>query len=178
MHKTLISLWIGGLLFFSFMPGTAQEGNKAYLRGAISLTPVPTIDNPPEQMVPGRIQSGIEVAVQVTIKNEGELPSQSGTLLVKYDFPFIEQSKPLFETEMLLLPSLKPGEEKVFKFAKQQRMPTIYDFVREDWGKREYQAIAQINDQSHTLGVLHLTFSAYYYDTPIPTPLAKVPSTH
>lgn len=171
------SFWISAIvLFFSTSAIIAHEGQETYLKGTISLTPIPTIDNPPEQIVPGRIQSGIEVEIQVKVKNEGKFSSQPGTLLVKYDFPFSTNEKTLFETEKLTLPTLNPGEEQIFKFSKRQRMPTIYDFVRDDWGKREYQAIAELAGHKHTLGLLNLTFSAYYYDIPSSSPVAMVPS--
>ncbi|CCB85596.1 putative uncharacterized protein [Parachlamydia acanthamoebae UV-7] len=178
VNKKIISLiclclWLASL-------GIAHETNtsKALLKGEVSIKPVATVDNPPEQMREGQIQAGIEVAFSVKVKNEGNQASQPGTLQVYYRFPPSLQhlsSASLFETEEVSLPVLQPGEEKMITFDKKQRMPTLYDFVRDDWGKREYQAIARVAGQDQVLHVVALTFSAYYYEIPISTKIAAVP---
>lgn len=181
MKQKLIFSIIMCSMFFNSTLALAKEDPTTLLKGVISLTPIPTIDNPPEQLVAGQIQSGIEVAVQLKVKNEGQLPSQPGTVFVQYHVPSglaLHHLKPLFETEVLPLASLNPGEEKTIQFAKKQRMPTLYDFIRDDWGKREYQAIAQFKHTQKNLGILSLTFSAYYYEAPVPMSLAAVPAIH
>jgi len=175
VKRNLISILLISIGLFNGL--LAAENPHTLLKGVISLTPIPTIDNPPEQLITGQIQSGIEVAIQVKVKNEGKLPSSPGTIFVQYQAPTY-QLKPLFETEVLPLESLNPGEEKIIQFSKKQRMPTLYDFVRDDWGKREYQAIAQFEQTQTNLGILSLTFSAYYYEVSVPTSLAAVPSIH
>ncbi|MBS4168222.1 hypothetical protein PARA125_000855 [Parachlamydia sp. AcF125] len=152
--------------------------SKALLKGEILIRPVATMDNPLEQMQEGQIQAGVEVSFSVKIKNLGNQPNPPGNLQIHYKFPSSLShlsTASLFETEILPLPTLNPGEEKMVTFDKKQRMPTLYDFVRDDWGKREYQAIVKIAGQEHLLNTVALTFSAYYYEIPVASKIVAIP---
>lgn len=153
-------------VLFMIVMGSAfglEEGDKegAILEGIIAIHPTRPIPEGPE-----RIQPGTAVDVSLTIKNTGTKDSPVGDVIVRYAFAKPLEKHPhsvLFQTEKQAVPVLKAGEEFSIKFKTQSPLPTLFDFVREDWIMREYQAIFSYDKGDRCLGVLPLTVSAYYY---------------
>jgi len=114
----------------------------------------------------GKIQPGTPVKLLVTVSNQGKAPSAAGELYVHYAFakPLDREVNSLiFQTEKKPLPVIEPGQQTTIEFSTTHTSPALFDFVREDWPLREYQAIAMIDHEEKLLGTLAITFSAYYY---------------
>lgn len=140
----------------------AEEGEQSILQGSIHIQPV---KNVPGDLT-GKIQPGTQVKISVEVENKGGKVSPAGQIYVRYAFsqPLEhEKSSILFETEKKSLTSIEPGKKIEIAFDTPHLIPSLLDFVRDDWSIREYQAIALIDKQEHIIGTLALTFSAYYY---------------
>lgn len=168
MNKRL-SCWLWNLigalsLFIYAKGGYAQtqviEAKETMLQGVIHLRPIQPI------LGEEKIQPGTPIHVAVTIVNKGQEESVEGNIYIRYAFTKPLDNEPhsiLFQTEKMALPVLAPGEKLEIKFSKPQQLPSLIDFVREDWLMREYQAVVVENGKEHLIGSLTLTFSAYYY---------------
>jgi hypothetical protein len=126
-----------------------------------------------------KIQPGTPILFTAVVRNKGALTSQEGTLQIRFVFSDLVEhltTGALFQTEQLTLPSIPPGEEITLSFKTPQVLPTIYDFVRQDWGMRRYEAIAAVNGNEQMIGVSSIVFSAYYYARPSQETPKVVPS--
>lgn len=133
----------------------------AVLQGAVSIQSVQPVDN-----IEGKIQPGTPVKINVVVENIGQKTSDSGQLAVRFSFPEpldVQPKSQIFQTEKVEVPSLAPGQKTTLTFTKTQQLPSILDFVREDWSMREYQAILTMKDKNYIIGVLPIAISAYYY---------------
>ena len=113
-----------------------------------------------------KFQPVFPVQISTTVVNKGATASKPMKLLVRYAYPQPYQHSPdsiLFETEVINLPVLQSGEESKIQFAKSQPLPTISDFVHNDWPMRQYQAVVVTDGKEEVVGTLALTYSAYYY---------------
>ncbi len=133
------------------------------LQGSIHLQPVQKLadDHHGE-----KIQPGTAVKLVVTVENKGMEESPAGLLYVRYAFAHpldSEKSSIIFETEKKTLPSIEPGKKVDIAFETPHQIPSLLDFVRNDWSLREYQAFAVIDHKENMIGSLAITFSAYYY---------------
>lgn len=124
-----------------------------------------------------KIQPGSTVKLQAEIKNVGNLPSAPGTISIR--FVLIEpledllESRP-FQTEVLSLPTIDPGQVFVVDFTKEHQWPSLHDFIKQNWNMRHYQALVKIEGEKKekVIGYLPIFFSAYYYEgISTPTPL-------
>lgn len=132
------------------------------LEGSIQIHPTKALPNNQE----GQIQPGTPVKIGVTVENKGEQASPKGELFVRYVYAHpLEKEKTslIFETEKKELPSIEPSKKIEIVFDTPHQIPSLLDFVRDDWSMREYQATALINEKEYLLGTLAITFSAYYY---------------
>lgn len=135
---------------------------NAILQGSIDIQPLKAI--PGDET--GKIQPGTPVKITVTIENKGQQPSSPGELYVRYAFtqPLDEEeTSVIFNTEKEPLPMIEPGKKIEISFGTFHQIPSLLDFVRDDWSMREYQAIVNLNQEEHLVGTLAITFSAYYY---------------
>ncbi|CCB90511.1 putative uncharacterized protein [Waddlia chondrophila 2032/99] len=115
----------------------------------------------------GHVQPGTTIQLQAAVKNAGTASSKEGALHIQFAFPEPlndRKDSTIFETERVALPSIAPGEEVLVIFDKMHRWPNFFDFIRDDWAMREYQAIAIIGGHAQTIGTLTIAFSAYYYE--------------
>lgn len=160
-----IAAWL--VAFFVFVQeGCAQTavGNEkqVVLQGSISLKP--------SKPLPGdlteKIQPGTAAMIDIVVENIGTKASMAGELYVRYALahPLNKESTDLdFATEKRMLPSIEPGKKVEITFETPHLIPSLLDFVRDDWSIREYQAVAVVNHQEYPIGTLAITFSAYYY---------------
>lgn len=136
---------------------------SALLQGSIQLQPLKPI--PGDQT--DKIQPNTPIKLIVTVENKGQYASLPGQLYVRYAFASPldkEVTSVLFETEKKALPAIEAGQKIDIVFDQNpHQIPSVLDFVRQDWALREYQAIAVIHQEEHLLGTLAITFSAYYY---------------
>ena len=133
---------------------------EAILQGAIQIQPVQSIGD--DQA----IQPGTPVKLSVLVQNKGLQPSPKGKMYLRYAFAkplHNEETSLIFETEKVPLPSIDSGKNIELKFNATHRLPSLLDFVRDDWSMREYQAIAVFGKEEKMIATLAITFSAYYY---------------
>lgn len=121
---------------------------------------------------------GVPVIFRARFKNPSNHASPAGRVMIRHCFvpPFQAAEKSCtFSTETQPLPSLNPGEEKELFFATTQTLPTISDFLRNNFGMRHYELLFTANGQStpHLVQAVSLTHSVVYYpaveqDFPLP----------
>jgi hypothetical protein len=169
--KGQCSLWrffafvVWGLLLLphlSYSQTQASDIKDAILVGSIEVKPTKPLSGDRTD----KIQPGTSVKLVVSVENKGQQASPLGKLYVRYAFAYPleeEVSSIVFETEKKSLPSLEPGQKVDISFETTHQIPSLLDFVRDDWSIREYQAMAVIHPDEHLIGTLAITFSAYYY---------------
>lgn len=114
----------------------------------------------------GKIHPGTPVKIMVTIKNKGQQTNPAGQIYVRYALAHPlekEKGSMIFETEKKPLPPIEPGNKVEIAFDAPHQIPSLLDFIRDDWSLREYQAMAVIYGEEYLLGTLAITFSAHYY---------------
>lgn len=125
------------------------------------------------------IQPGTPVIVAAVLRNIGTETNAPGVFYVRFLYPEPlnkQQGAVAFSTEKVDLPSIAPGGAASLVFKTPQATPSLFDFIRQDWSLRQYEAVAAINEKEYVLGNTRLTFSAYYYPgTPHESPV-QVPS--
>ncbi len=115
----------------------------------------------------GKIAPGSQVKLSAAIRNVGDLPNNPGTIYIRFCFqPQIKSNQPsiIFESEKIEIPSIQAGEEYSVEFTKPHLWPTLFDFVKHDWGMREYEAVIQVDGKELVTGTRAIAFSAYYYE--------------
>lgn len=154
----IVALIIIGIIYAEF---ALPNHSGAVLQGAISIQAVQTSSDGE-----GRIQPGTPVKLAVVMENKGQKPSAGGQVAIRFAFPKPLDSDPtsqMFQTEKVTVPTIAPGQKVTLSFAKTQQLPSILDFVRDDWSMREYQAILTVDGKDYVVGTLAITISAYYY---------------
>ncbi|MBS4163366.1 Uncharacterized protein PRO82_000667 [Candidatus Protochlamydia amoebophila] len=141
---------------------TNHSISDAILQGSIQIQASKLIDPNSSE----KVQPGTPVQLSVIVENKGSQASPKGDIYLCYGFakPLDkENGSILFQTEKQTFPSIDPGKSVIISFSTPHLLPSILDFVRNDWTLREYQAIAVLNGKEHLIGSLAMTFSAYYY---------------
>lgn len=126
-----------------------------------------------EKIIPGN-----PMKIVATVKNTSNLPTAPAKLYLKFIFPEPLEKEPnslLFTSDKLPLPSLLPGQEIEIPFNLSKHWPSLFDFVRYDWGVRQFQAVVVSETKEFVIGTLSIVFSAYYYDGPAKELPQKVP---
>jgi len=147
--------------------------NGAYLEAKIEFIPTERVKGSEV------IQPGSPIIISAQLKNSGTQNSQEGYFYVRFTYPKPLQNQPksqLYVTERVTLPSIAPGKLATIEFKTTQQTPSLYDFIRQDYGMRQYQAIVVIDNKEYIIGNAALTFSAYYYAGPTHEMPTKVPS--
>jgi hypothetical protein len=146
-------------VFFLFQRGfTEIEAHPAILQGAISVREQSQVS----KIQSDKIQPGHSVKLSLLIENRGQHPSPATQVYIRYAFAKPLEKDPnsiLFETEKVDLPGIEPNDTFEITFNTNHKWPALPDFIRNDWGMREYQAV--VDDK--VIGTLAITFSAYYY---------------
>lgn len=155
MHTFLFSLALSCLISFSY----AHEPTT--LSAKISLA-----QETPSGLFHEKLQAVFPIKIALLARNQSCSSSQPGKIFVRYAFPRPNEqvkNSVLFTTEMISLPPIAPGEEVEINFKTPQPLPTISEFVCNDWAMRQFQAVLLQDDGEEIIGTLALTYSAYYY---------------
>lgn len=161
MKKLFLLLSSIFCLYTNFSLSSTEDLNQTALEAKIGLLPA----QPSSENIQA-IQPGTPILITVKIKNNGKVANKEGQLFVRFVYPEPLSKQPkseLFVTETIGLPSIQPGKEASLMFKSVQFSPTLYDFVKEDFAMRQYQAVLIVDNQEYILGNTTLTFSAYYY---------------
>lgn len=135
------------------------EANSASLMATIQF-----VSDTPE-----KYQVGSSLGFKCKVKNLGMKSSPEGKLWIQFQYPKPLENQPesqLFKTEVVDIPSIQPGEQFIAQFKATQVLPNLFDFVKKDWGMREYEVVFQTDDKEYVIGNARLTFSGYYYEAP------------
>ncbi len=172
MKKFLIILYTAFFCANAFALDGLKEG--AFLEATLNILPAS-----PSKEQNKNIQPGTPVIIAASLKNVGTKANTPGIFYVRFLYPEPlnkQQGTVLFTTEKVNLPSIPPGDVASLVFKTPQATPSLFDFIRQDWGLRQYEAVVVINNKEYVIGNTKLTFSAYYYPgTPHESPVA-VPS--
>jgi len=155
------------LLFLTI--STALFSLTTPIKGAILDAKVELLPAVPSGTDARIIQPGSPIIVSVKITNSGVDYNEQGYFFVRFTYPnpLARQAKSeLFITEKVSLPKIAPGKEAFIAFATTQQSPSLFDFIRQDYGMRQYQAVAVIDNKEFLIGNATITFSAYYYAGP------------
>jgi len=161
-HAHLLAFLILTNVFFISSVNAQTGDNQAILQGAILVQPT----SQPTQFQTDKVQPGHSVTIALLVENVGNSANPPAKVSIRFAFakPLEnEQNSILFETEQVDLTSIQPGSSIELTFGKTHQWPSLPDFIREDWGMREYQAILEIGERKELVGSLAITFSAYYY---------------
>lgn len=144
----------------------AGAAQSALLQATIELEkPVASAkDTEADKIIPGT-----SIKLKAKVVNNGKVASAPGTVFIRFALPpplDIQKNSVMFQTEKVTLPSIPPGQTETLTFTSGHTWPTLYDFIRDDWSLRQYQAVVNIKDKEAVIGTLAITFSAYYYEGP------------
>jgi hypothetical protein len=173
IRKKVSVLVLINLLVFGTSYATSTN-KEAILQGNIQIQLMQPV--PGDQT--GKIQPGTPIKHIVNVENLGQDVSPSGKLYVRYAFakPLDkEKTSVIFQSEKKELPAIEPGQKIELSFDTPHHTPSLTDFVRYDWPKREYQAVFVTPEEEHVIGTLVMTFSAYYYPIMQKEIEAKIP---
>lgn len=134
------------------------EVKQAILQGAVLVQAQPQ----PTQYQTDKIQPGHSVKLSILVENKGNAASPPSQIYIRYAFAKPLDKDPnsiLFETEKVDLPIIEAGNSVELTFDAMHKWPVLPDYIRNDWGMREYQALVD----GKIIGTLAITFSAYYY---------------
>lgn len=118
-----------------------------------------------------KFHAGTPLSFTCKIKNLGVQNSPAGKLRIEFQFPKElkdHANSLLFKTEELEIPSINPGDQLIVKFETTQTLPNLYDYIRNDWGMREYEAVLTVGEpaKEYVIGAANLTYSFHYYEGP------------
>lgn len=148
---TTLVLWL-----FSFqLQAVGKEG--AYLQAHLSFSNS-------EKILPRS-----PIALKAKVKNTGSKANAPGTIYAR--FAFLEpldshQNSVLFQTDKVPLRSINPGEEFEILFKTPHLWPSFFDYIREDWPMRQFEAVAVIDGKEQVIGASAVCISAHYYQGP------------
>lgn len=150
------------MAIFSFTLFAAEADHTgAILEATLNILPAKSTNDQEKN-----IQPGTPVIIAAVLKNVGTEANAPGIFYVRFLYPEPlnkQHSAVLFTTEKVDLPSIAPGDTAALVFKTPQPTPSLFDFIRQDWSLRQYEAVAAINEKEYILGNTKLTFSAYYY---------------
>lgn len=158
-----VAIVVGSITLIRINQGQAQlaSANVATLQSSIDIQPAEAREESSK-----KIQPGTSVKLRLLIENRGPQTSPTGEVYIQYAFIKPLDNHPrsvIFQTEKQFVPALKPGQKIAIDFQNAQSLPSLPDFIREDWPMREYQAIFIVDEDQTVLSTRALTFSAYYY---------------
>lgn len=140
----------------------SESEGKALLKTTIFAIPKNNPHSTREKVQPGTLMQ-----LQAIVENTGTVPSDAGDIQMRFAFPEPLHSRhrtATFETEKMKLPSIAPGRQVTLVFKKKHQWPSLFDYIREDWAMKEYQAVVTIGSIAKITGTRTVAFSAYYYE--------------
>lgn len=173
-----LSLAVVLFVWGGYIYSQSSSNTNPLLQGSISIQPTKPLEGPTQ------VQPGTQVRLKVNVENKGIQTSAPGKAHIRFAFakPLDTHAKSvIFQTEQLELPSIEPGKSVEMDFKTLHQCPTLFDFVRQDWPLREYQAVVQVGNEEKVIGTLAMTVSAYYYpgirkEFPTPFPAQSTPN--
>lgn len=164
-------------VFFNTVLCGENSNNEVCLQAIIHAVP---LQSPGEEKAL-KVQPGTPMTLKVIVKNTGNIQSSPGEISLRFTFPHPLDNHfdaLLFETEKKELPSIDAKGEITLSFSKPHQWPTIYEYISQDWGLRQYQAIVDMRDDKDLIiGTQSIAFSGYYYEgVPLERPLKISPS--
>lgn len=114
----------------------------------------------------GKVQPGSSVKLKLSVSNIGQAVNIPAQIYIRYAFIKPLENEPtsvIFQTEKISLPSIDPGKHVELAFNTTHHWPSLFDFIRNDWPMREYQAVLVLDGTEKIIGMLSMTVSAYYY---------------
>jgi hypothetical protein len=160
----LFTFLIAMTLWMSLQALISQPSQGAILAATIKAIPAQTT-----QASTGKFQPGYPVKLSVNIANQGKKASSAGIVYLRFVFPKPLDKEPnslVFKTENVALPSIAAGEQIEISFSTIHQWPFLLDFIRDDWGMREYQAVIIVDNEEHIIGTRTIAVSAHYYEGP------------
>lgn len=163
-------------LFFCMLSFSlcALEKEGAYLEAQLSFAHPSIKDTPFEKISPGT-----PISLKAKVKNVGTQRSASGEIYVRFAFlpPLDTYPKSsLFQTEKVSLPSIDPFKEVEINFETRHQWPSFFDYIREDWPMRQYEAVVIVSGQEHVIGRVAVGVTASYYQGHMDVTPKAVPS--
>lgn len=140
----------------------------AVLQSLINTTPAVAGESMTDAITDA-ITPGTPMKLVVQVENVGNMASKELPMFVRFSLPYPLSKQPhsvLYESEQQMLPILQPGEAKTLAFAKVHVWPSLFDFVRNDWAMRQYEAVICLDGKEFVSGTGTITFSATYYEGP------------
>ncbi|MGA8165121.1 MAG: hypothetical protein WB791_08885 [Waddliaceae bacterium] len=146
---------------------TAEEKEAGAVKGALLQAAINANALEPPKQPSEKVIPRTEMRLSAIVKNVGDVPSAPGRVFVQFGLPKPMDANPesvIFKTERVNLPSIEPGQYLVINFSKYHQWPSMFDFIRNEWAMREYQAIVDIDGKEAIAGTRLISFSAYYYE--------------
>lgn len=171
---TLLALLLGVGAVAAVVQVKSSPLPGAHLQASISTGPAA----PGQNETANNVQPGTAVKLSALVKNIGDKVSHSGNIYVRFAFSKPLDGEPgsvLFETERQPLPPIGPGKEVEITFSKAHQWPSVFDYVRDDWHMRQYEAVVDIQGRSEVIGRAAISISAKYYNGPAHEMPAAVP---
>lgn len=137
--------------------------------GALLQTEINTTPLMHPHSKPGRIQPGTRMKLTAVVKNSGTIASAPGTIYVRFALPEPLDKQPnsvIFTTETRNIPSIPPGNAVTIEFSTPHQWSSLFDFIRDDWAMREYEAVVNVGNEEKITGTRSIAFSVYYYEGP------------
>lgn len=159
MKKILSFIFLFSVFLLSSTNLSSQDAKGSILEGKIEISSG-------NKETPQIIQPGKDLIISVKVTNVGKEVNKPGHFYVRFAYPTPLADRPkseLYISEKIQLPPINPGSEATVQFKKTQATPSIYDFVRNDYAMRQYQAVVVIDNKDYLIGTASLTFSAQYY---------------
>lgn len=177
MYKMIVKKLFLMAAFCAFL--SSGQLDATFVQGALLQT---QINASPMQQSHGtseRVQPGTRMTLTAVVKNIGDIPSAPGKIFLRFCFPKPLDKQPasvIFNTETTDLPSIPPGDFITINFATPHQWPSLFDYIRNDWAMREYEAVVNVGGSEHVTGTRVISFSAHYYEGPAYEKSARVSS--
>ncbi len=154
------------ILLLSFF-GQKADAENMEAKTALLQASIEVFTTEPKETEAKNVQPGSYVKLKAIVTNVGDLPNNPAQMFIRFAFPkplSLHSKSILFKTEIKQVPKLAPNESITIDFETAHKWPTIFDFVRNDWAMREYEAIINDGKVEKIFGNRAIFFSAYYYE--------------
>jgi hypothetical protein len=139
----------------------ASEREGAYLQSELSFVNAAAGEDKLDKVLPGT-----PIYFKARVRNIGNQASAPGEIYVRFVFQeplHMHQKSLIFQTEKVSLPPIQPNQEIDIAFKTPHQWPSFFDYIREDWPMRYYEAVAAFNGKEQVIGCISVAVSAHYY---------------